>query len=702
MRWTLADEEGPQASLFPEEDLVDRHVGIGEYRGLEFLHVRAKRVINEVPSASHLPFHWTINAYRGCSHACVYCVSPETPVLTADGRHRPIAEVGVGDEVYGTVRRGSYRRLTRTKVLAHWRTTKEAYRITLEDGTGLVASGDHRFLTERGWKFVSGTGCGPGQRPHLTTNNSLLGTGSFTAQPVQDEGYRRGYLTGMILGDGHIHHRPYVRSTGQPWTSYQFRLALADEEALVRTQRFLSLEGLETAPFLFEAAAPVRREVSAIRSQSSSGVATVERAIDVPREPTAAWQKGLLAGTFDAEGSCSGGILRVHNGDRQLIDLILAAFRRFGFHTTVEERPGTNFPIFSVRLLGGQAERLRFFHLVDPAITRKRSMEGDAIKNTAALRIVAVERMGLQMPMVDITTGTGDFIADGVVSHNCFARPTHDYLGLNIGSDFDTKLVVKVNAVERLRAELKAKRWAGDHIAMGTNTDPYQRAEGKYHLTQGIVKVLTEAANPFSILTKSPLILRDLDLLRRANDVTDVRVNLSIGTLDEATWKATEPGTAHPRRRVEAVKRLVDAGIECGVLIAPIIPGMSDGEEQLTEVARACADAGAASVSAISLFLKPGLRDHWMTWLRAERPDLVDLYERRYANGSRLDKREQQTVSDTVTRVVAESRSARTRAIPTGDGDMQRIAGEQRLGPGRRRQPPKSPPSPQHEQGTLL
>ena len=235
---------------------------------------------------------------------------------------------------------------------------------------------------------------------------------------------------------------------------------------------------------------------------------------------------------------------------------------------------------------------------------------------------------------------------------------------------------------------------------MGTNTDPYQRAEGKYHLTQGIIKVLTEAANPFSLLTKSSLILRDLDLLRRANEVTDVRVNLSIGTLDERTWKATEPGTPHPRRRVEAVQKLVDAGIETGVLVAPIIPGMSDGEEQLTEVVRACIEAGAASVSAISLFLKPGVREHWMDWLARERPDLVADHQRRYARGARLDKAEQEAISTIVRRVAAEARAAhRTVAIDTADGDVARIARQQRLGPGRR-PPPAAPPV--HEHPTLL
>ena len=135
----------------------------------------------------------------------------------------------------------------------------------------------------------------------------------------------------------------------------------------------------------------------------------------------------------------------------------------------------------------------------------------------------------------------------------CFARPTHRYLGLGMGEDFDRKIVVKVNAVERLRAELRHPRWQGELVAMGTNTDPYQRAEGRYHLTQGLIGVLSEARNPFSVLTKSPLVLRDLDLLARAARRTTVDVNLSIGTLDADVWRLTEPGAPHPRRRVTAV-----------------------------------------------------------------------------------------------------------------------------------------------------
>jgi DNA repair photolyase len=212
----------------------------------------------------------------------------------------------------------------------------------------------------------------------------------------------------------------------------------------------------------------------------------------------------------------------------------------------------------------------------------------------------------------------------------CFARPTHTFLDMNAGRDFETKIVVKVNAPDVLRRELAAKRWRGEHIAMGTNTDPYQRAEGRYRLMRGIIRALTDYRNPFSILTKGTLILRDLDLLARAADVTEVGTAFSIGTLDEDAWRRTEPGTPHPRSRIEAVRALNAAGVPCGVLMAPILPGITDDPRQLREVAAAAIDAGATHVSPILLHLRPGVREEFMPWLAQTYPDLVPRYEAMY------------------------------------------------------------------------
>jgi DNA repair photolyase len=211
----------------------------------------------------------------------------------------------------------------------------------------------------------------------------------------------------------------------------------------------------------------------------------------------------------------------------------------------------------------------------------------------------------------------------------CFARPTHEYLGFGMGADFDTQIVVKVNAVELTLDETAPGRWPGERIAMGTNTDPYQPAEGKYKLTRGIVEILTERNNPFSILTKSPLVLRDIDLLSEAARQTEVSVSFSVATLDDDVWRRTEPGTPHPRKRLDALARLRDSGVPGGVMIAPLLPGISDRPEQVAAVRRAAEDAGATWCHSTRLHLR-GVRSHFLDWLAADSPELVDDYLKQY------------------------------------------------------------------------
>jgi DNA repair photolyase len=237
------------------------------------------------------------------------------------------------------------------------------------------------------------------------------------------------------------------------------------------------------------------------------------------------------------------------------------------------------------------------------------------------------------------------------VSHNCFARSTHTYMDMNAGKDFETKIVVKVNAPELLKKELRAKRWKGEHIAMGTATDPYQRAEGRYKLMPGIIETLAMYRNPFSILTKGTLILRDLDLLMDAAAVTDVSTAFSIGTLDEDAWHKSEPGTPHPRKRMEAVARLNDAGIPCGVMLAPILPGITDGRDKIKEVIAAAFDAGATHVSPILLHLRPKVKEVYMEWLADNYPELVERYEAMYARSAYAPKSDQKGLSATVAEI---------------------------------------------------
>ena len=618
-----------RAEMAPETlfEIARRRFDTPEFRGMEFIEAECKTIINPVPG-NFLPFNWSINPYRGCSHACSYCVGPETPILMADGRPKPIADVQVGDSITGTVVRGAYRRYATTEVVAHWSTVKPGFRIFLEDGTMLVASGDHRFLSDRGWKHVAGSQHGQARRPHLTLNSKLMGTGGVAPGPKGGSEYRRGYLCGMIRGDGHLGSYRYERPGGRNGDVFRFRLALVDDEGLERTRAFLADHGVSTHGFAFSLATATHKAANAIRTSRRDDVAAIEDLVRWPTAQSSEWAKGFLAGIFDAEGSFSGS-LRISNTNALIVHRTASCLRQLGFDFRMERTTNENGLVY-VRLLGGLREVVRFFHTVDPVITRKRTFDGTAIKGDAPLRVESIEPLGFDLPMFDITTGTGDFIADGVVSHNCFARPTHAFLDMNAGSDFEKKIVVKVNAPEVLRRQLAAKRWKGEGIAMGTNTDPYQRAEGRYRLMPGIVRALTDYRNPFSILTKGTLILRDLDLLRDAARVTDVSTAFSIGTLDEDAWRASEPGTPHPRKRIEAVRTLNEAGIPCGVLMAPILPGITDDPRQLREVVAAAIDAGATHVSPILLHLRPGVREEFLPWLTETYPDLVERYEQLY------------------------------------------------------------------------
>ena len=208
-----------------------------------------------------------------------------------------------------------------------------------------------------------------------------------------------------------------------------------------------------------------------------------------------------MPGTFSGSPTP---ILRSSRGQRRV-----SAVSASTTPSSREQRNG----LTTIRLRGGLPERMRFFLGTDPAITRKRSIEGAAVKTNARLRVTSIRPLGMVMRMYDITTGTGDFIANGVVSHNCFARPTHKYLDFDAGRDFEREIVVKVNAPEVLRAELARPSWKREHVALGTNTDPYQWVEGRYRLMEGIWEALRDAANPCSVLTKSPLLLRDLPLM---------------------------------------------------------------------------------------------------------------------------------------------------------------------------------------------
>jgi DNA repair photolyase len=370
-------------------------------------------------------FGQSINPYRGCEHACIYCLGGDTPILMADGSERALAEVRVGDAVIGTQVVGADRRYTGTTVLAHWSTTKLAHRMVLANGNQLLASADHRFLGENDWGFVA-----PGELgSQLSSNDKLMGPG---------RGSRQNIIAAAVTAD--------------------------PENAIAR-----------------------------------------------------------------------------------------------------------------------------------------------------------IESLGTSMRLFDITTGTGDFIANGVVSHNCYARPSHGYVGLSPGLDFETKIFYKADAAKLLEKELAAPKYRCSPIMLGANTDPYQPLEKKLKVTRSILEVLLRCKHPVNITTKGALVARDVDLLSALARDNLVRVMFSIPTLDPDMKRILEPRAAAAAAKLKAMRVLADAGVEVGVLVAPIIPVLTEHEiESVLEAARA---AGASLAGYTMLRLPWEVKDLFREWLAEHFPE---------------------------------------------------------------------------------
>lgn len=230
----------------------------------------------------------------------------------------------------------------------------------------------------------------------------------------------------------------------------------------------------------------------------------------------------------------------------------------------------------------------------------------------------------------------------------CFARKTHTYLDLDAGMDFDSQLIVKTNVAEVLKRELARPSWQHEHVAMGTNTDPYQRAEGRYKLMPDIIRALAGSGTPFSILTKGTLLARDIPLLKSAGQETEIGMGISLALLDPELAHRVEPGTPTPKARLELISRLRDAGLPCSVMAMPILPWLTDGDESLDALFSALAAAGATGVTAGALHLRPGAREWYLAFIARDYPHLSGKYARLYGGGTYASKEYRQWLAGRV------------------------------------------------------
>src|SRR2546428_6383557 len=406
---------------------------------------------------------------------------------------------------------------------------------------------------------------------------------------------------------------------------------MTDIEALQRADRYLRDFDVPTYAFVFAEGNLRHRTMHAIRTSSRKLVDAVHYLIQSTPSLSSVWCRGFLAGIFDAEGSHDDHTIRVANTEPVILDYVCRAMNLFGFDHVLEHLDkASGKPINRVRLRGGLRERLRFLHTVDPAISRKCNIAGAALKTTAPLRVAAIEPLGADVDLGDITTGTGDFIADGVVSHNCYARRTHWFLDQDGVNGWGSRIFVKINAPQVLRRELEQPSWPREEVHLGTATDPYQPAEGSYKISRQILEALLAAATPVDIVTRSTMVVRDADLLTRLAEGPGAMVCFSIATMDAAVGCEIEPDVRPPLRRLEALRSLAQAGVPVAVLLAPVLPGITDQPKQLSAVVEAAKEYGASSLWTNALHLGDVTRQAFFQYLGHRRPELIPEYERMY------------------------------------------------------------------------
>jgi DNA repair photolyase len=367
------------------------------------------------------------------------------------------------------------------------------------------------------------------------------------------------------------------------------------------------------------------------------GIAPITDVVRWPENPGVDWNAGFLAGVVDAGGAVVGGELRIRLAAPDMVGRVTSALRRLGLRHAVLPECHAEGGRSAVRLLGGAGGLLRLLRLADPAVGTLRNLGGAPVTGGAELAVESVQALGVETAMYDITTGTGDFVAEGVISHNCFARNTHTYLELDAGADFDSQIVVKVNVARVLERELRAPRWGREPVAMGTNTDPYQRAEGRYRLMPGVIRALAGSGTPFSVLTKGTVLTRDLPLIAAVAADVPVGLGVSIALVDRCLQSRLEPGTPSPAARLDLVRRITDAGLSCGVMVAPVLPLLTDSAEALDALLAQVKEAGANGATVLALHLRPGTREWFLGWLAREHPKLVEPYARLYRRGAYVD-----------------------------------------------------------------
>jgi DNA repair photolyase len=543
-------------------------------------------------------FDTSINPYRGCVHGCIYCLAPETLVLHADMLWRPLGETRVGDVLAGFDERVRAPRLSRklrpAAVLNVWWSRKPTLRI-VTPRADVVTTAEHRWLQARSFRWSRTDRLAPGR--------ALRWLPRVQSEP-RDHDYRIGYLSGLTLGHGTFR--------SEPGHGY-WRVALVDPAPLDRLVEFLAGFGVVVEVRPFDGGPASRTPAWKIETRALAKLEILSKLLSAELE-SRSYRRGFLAGFVDAEGSGENS----PGFTPRSLDTLERATRYaagLGFEMRIEEWPERR---ANVRLVGSPSERMRFFAIVQPTIRRTLESVFGREPSWTPEPILAIEPGGLR-DVVDIQTTTGTFFAAGLATHNCYARPTHEYLGFSAGLDFETKVVVKHELPELLRGELERKSWKPQVIGISGVTDAYQPIEQKLRLTRRCLEVLAEFRNPASLITKSRLVARDADVLQELARHDAVSVSLSLTSLDPELARKMEPRAAQPKARLWAVEQLARAGVPVGVNLGPIIPGLN--EHEIPALIEAAAGAGARWAGWLLLRLPFAVKDLFADWLARHYPD---------------------------------------------------------------------------------
>lgn len=488
-----------------------------------------------------------INIYSGCSNDCVYCVDQNIEILMADLTEKPIKNIKIGDLIIGIKwNEKNHPKFIKSQVLNKWNIIKKAIKIELEDNKYLICSKNHRWYSNRGWKYTVGSMGGKNQRPYLTINNSLPFLRSKNQTNLEETiDYKKGYLSGMIKGDAHL--KKHNTKTGY---SYQFRLALIDDEPLIICQKYLREFGVKTKWFEFN------DKMNGIRTNKEVNIARIQ--FIIKNINNSEFLRGFIAGIFDAEGSNYKNVLSISNTDSSIISTIKYGLKLFNFDFRVRESKREYNNVIYIRIRGGYQETIKFFQIFNTKIIRKRKIYGRWRKSSKILNIIPLNE---EREMVDIQTTSGNFIANGFIAHNCYAKK----MAIRFGRK--TKDTWKNMELNEKALNKKYKKRKG-RIMFPTSHDITVESLNNCII---VLEKLLKARNEVLITTKP-----DLNCIKYICDYLDhfkeqIQFRFTITSFRSKTLDKWEPNAPGFLERMDSLSYAYSLGFKTSVSIEPFL-----------------------------------------------------------------------------------------------------------------------------------